>query len=470
MSEAPRRVSNMNTNPGGAMHVDVDGVDAEAAELAAKYAAAVAAAASAEARVMAVLAEAQAVGLERVAEIPRTAGREAELPLRGLAAELGACARQPDRSVQRRMNDAHTLVNRFAATFEALAAGAVSVGHVRAIVEHGVKLGDPQVRGAFEVEALERAASTTPGRLGPQLARLVEQVQPTTFAERHKVARKSGGVWVRDVEDGMSELLLRGPSVPVHGIHDMVTHVARDVLNTAHAAEAADAEAAGAAEAGDPLADAGVAGGTIVDSRTLDQVRADVLMEMVLTHRIDTETGEGLGDGHGGLASIRATVNVTVPALALAGVTDDPAELVGRAPIDLDTARILAANVPGWERVLADPSTGGVLAVDRYTRSADLTRYLRVRDPHCRFPGCRMPTHRCDVDHGQDFALGGATDHRNLCALCRRHHTLKGETPWRVKHHPGGVIEWISPGGLHYVDTPPPVTVGFVPDLEDAPF
>jgi hypothetical protein len=469
----------MNTPPGGGAHDDnVDGVgrvvvgdvDAVAAGLAAEYAAAVAAIAAAEAHAMGVLARAQAVGLERVAEIPRTAGREAELPLRALAAELGACARQPDRSVQRRMNDAHTLVNRFAASFEALAAGAVSVGHVRAIVEHGVTLTDPNVRAAFEVEALERAASTTPGRLGPQLARLVEQVQPTTFAERHKVARKSGGVWVRDVEDGMSELLLRGPSVPLHGIHDMVTHIARDVLNASHAAETADAaESADARDAAES-ADAGDAGGTIVDSRSLDQVRADVLMEMVLTHRIDTETGEGLGDGHGGLASIRATVNVTVPALALTGVTDDPAELVGRAPIDLDTARILAASAPGWERVLADPITGGVLAVDRYTRSADLTRYLRVRDPHCRFPGCRMPTHRCDLDHGQDFALGGATDHRNLSALCRRHHTLKGETPWRVTHHPGGVIEWISPGGLHYVDTPPPITIRFVPDPDDAPF
>ncbi|PZU36162.1 MAG: HNH endonuclease [Microbacterium sp.] len=450
-------------------------MDAVAAALAAKYAAAVAGVASAEAEVMAVLAEAQAVGLERVAEIPRSAGREAELPLRALAAELGACARQPDRSVQRRMNDAHTLVTRFAASFEALAAGVVSVGHVRAIVEHGVKLTDPKIRASFEVEALERAASTTPGRLGPQLARLVEQVQPTTFAERHKTAREGRGVWVQDVADGMTELLLRGPAVPVHGIHDMITHIARDVLNTAHtaqdtdAAQAADAGAAEAADAGaDEESDAECE--APVDSRTLDQVRADVLMEMILTHRIDTETGEGLGDGHGGLASIRATVNVTVPALALAGLTDDPAELVGRAPIDLDTARILAASVPGWERVLADPITGGVLAVDRYTRSADLTRHLRVRDPHCRFPGCRMPTHRCDVDHGQDFALGGATDHRNLCALCRRHHTLKGETPWRVKHHPGGVIEWISPGGLHYIDTPPPVTIGFVPDLEDAPF
>ena len=442
----------MKTNSGDTHDddvADVDGVDAVAAALAARYAAAVAAIAAAEAHAMAVLAETQAVGLERMAEIPRTAGREVDLPLRALAAELGAHARQPDRSVQRRMDDAHTVITRFAATWEALAAGRVSVGHVRAIVEHGVKLTDPDIRAAFEGEALERAASTTPGRLGPQLARLVEQVQPTTFTERHQAAREGRGVWVRDVADGMTELLLRGPAVPVHGIHAMISQIAREVLNNGNTnADATDA----------------------ADSRTMDQVRADVLTELALTHRIDSETGEGLGDGHGGLASVRATVNVTVPALALAGVTDDPAELVGRTPIDLDTARLLAVTAPGWERVLADPITGGVLAVDRYTRTADLTRHLRVRDPHCRFPGCRMPTHRCDIDHGHDYALGGQTDHRNLAALCRRHHTVKGETPWRVRHHPGGMIEWISPGGVSYTDTPPPVTVGFVPDLQDAPF
>lgn len=81
-----------------------------------------------------------------------------------------------------------------------------------------------------------------------------------------------------------------------------------------------------------------------------------------------------------------------------------------------------------------------------------------------------MPAHRCDVDHGHDYALGGSTNHRNLACFCRRHHTLKGETPWRVTHLPGGVLEWTSPGGKTYVDTPPPVSVGFVPDLESAPF
>ena len=431
------------------MRVPGDDIDVVAAGLADEYASALAAVAAAEAEVVRVLSRAADVALRRASQLPRAAARDAELPMRALAAELAVSARQSDRTVQRRLDEAYSITTHFPATLDALAAGHLTTGHVRVILEHGLKIDDRAAREAFEAEAIARAEVTTAGRLNASLSRLVEQVQPRTFAERHRVAREGRGVWIRDDVDGMAELILRGPAVPVHGMHDMISQMARKVT---------DAASAAAAEGAEP------------DPRTVNQVRADLLAEIVLTHTVDPESGEGLSDGYGGLASIRAVVNVTVPALALAGVTADPAELVGRAPVDIDTARILALSAPGWERVLADPITGGVLAVDRYTRSADLTRYLRVRDAHCRFPGCRMPARRCDVDHGHDYALGGSTDHRNLACFCRRHHTLKGETPWRVTHLPAGVLEWTSPGGKTYVDTPPPVSVGFVPDLEPAPF
>lgn len=449
----------MNTNSSGLRGDDVDVV---AAELAEDYAVAVAAVAAAEAEVVRVLARAAETAIERMSELPRMSSRDAELPLRAIAAELAVRVNQSDRTVQRRLDDAYTISTRFAETLSALSDGRIALGHVRVIVDHGTKLSDEGIRAVFESEAISQAESTTPGRLNASLARLVERVQPTTFAERHKEARKGRGVWVRDEADGMAELVLRGPAVPVYGIHDMLSQMARKARD-----DAADS-ARGTHDSGDGNVD-GNEREPERDPRTLDQIRADLLAEIVLTHTINPETGEGLGDGFGGLASIRAIVNVTVPALALAGVTTDPAELVGRAPVDIDTARILAANVPGWERILADPITGGVLAVDRYTRSADLTRYLRARDPHCRFPGCRMPAHRCDVDHGQDYALGGKTSHCNLACFCRRHHTLKGETPWRVIHHPRGVLEWISPGGNSYIDKPPPIAVGFVPDTSSRP-
>lgn len=426
-----------------------DDIDVVLADLGDEYAAAKAKIAAGEAEALRVLAQASVVARERIDKLPSASSRESELPVRAIAAELAVRANESDRTVQRRMEEAHTVATKFAATLDALTEGRVAVAHVRVIVDHGSKIEDPSAREVFEAEAIARAETTTAGRLNASLARLVEEVQPRTFADRHKAAREGRGVWVRDDADGMAELVLRGPAVPVHGMHDMLTQMARKVTNAASAAAADGAEP---------------------DPRTMSQIRADVLAEIVLTHRVDPATGEGLSDGYGGLASIRAVVNVTVPALALAGVTADPAELVGRAPVDIDTARILALSAPGWERVLADPITGGVLAVDRYTRSADLTRYLRVRDPHCRFPGCRMPAHRCDVDHGRDYALGGETSHCNLACFCRRHHVLKGETPWMVRHLPGGVLEWTSPGGKVYIDIPPPVLVGFVPDLEPPPF
>lgn len=93
------------------------------------------------------------------------------------------------------------------------------------------------------------------------------------------------------------------------------------------------------------------------------------------------------GDGPGVLGAIRAQVQVIVPALTLLGADDGPADLVGRSPIDADTARCWAANAPSWTRVLTEPVEGAVLTVDRYRTPWPQRRYLRARDQHCRFPG-----------------------------------------------------------------------------------
>ena len=386
-----------------------------------------------------VFAEAADYGMEEIAELNSPSSREAELPMRALAAELGAAANMSDRTVQRRMNDALTLAERFPATFDAWEDGRVSTGHMRAIMEHGLPITDPDARALFEAEALMRAEETTPGRLGSSLARLAESLQPRTLTERHQEARASRGACVRDIGDGMAEFISTQPAVLAHAMHDRITQQARTITDA------------------DPT-----------DTRTLDQIRADLVADMLLTTAPSVETGAGLSDGHGGLGAIRAIVNITVPALALAGVTDEPAELVGRCPIDPATARQLAGHATGWDRVLADPVTGCVLAVDRYTPSADMKRFLRARDQHCRFPGCRQPAHRCDRDHTLDYALGGATDVCNLACLCKRHHTLKGETAWIVRQLGGGILEWTSPGGHVYIDKPPPA-IHFVPSTDPPP-
>jgi len=145
-----------------------------------------------------------------------------------------------------------------------------------------------------------------------------------------------------------------------------------------------------------------------------------------------------------------------------------PALLDGAVPIDTRTARLLAGTATGWDRVLTHPVTGAVLAVDRYRPSEQLRRHLRARDQRCRFPTCGLAARKCDLDHNDAASSGGPTSDGNLSAFCRRHHTLKHASPWHVRHRADGLIEWTSPTGKTYVDTPPPPnTVVFAPAKVD---
>ncbi len=252
------------------MHSIVRGFDAEFRELALDIDEArevVARAQAAEARVF---ARAAAVGMRRVAELDSPSSREAELPMRALAAELGAAARMSDRTVQRRMSDAATLTEKFPATFRAWDEGRVSTGHVQTIMEHGLPITDPDARALFETEALMRAEETTPGRLGSSLARLAESLQPRPLAERHQEARASRGACVRDIGDGMAEFSTIQPAVLAHAMHDRITQQAQAIKNA------------------DPT-----------DSRTVDQIRADLVADMMLT------TTPHRGNGCGVLGRVR---------------------------------------------------------------------------------------------------------------------------------------------------------------------
>jgi hypothetical protein len=199
----------------------------------------------------------------------------------------------------------------------------------------------------------------------------------------------------------------------------------------------------------------------------MDQLRADILVDMLLTAAPDADPTRS-DDGPGALGAIRAKVQIVVPALTLLGSDDQPAHLVGRAPIDPETARELTCLTRSpWDRILTDPVSGVVLHVDTYQRTAAIDRYLRARDQHCRFPGCRLPAIRCEVDHTIDHALGGPTDARNLAHLCQRHHSMKQFTAWRVRQLADGVLEWTSPLGRTYTERPPSLGVHFRPTEDD---
>lgn len=461
---------------------------------------AVAAAQAAESRLLAAAVD---LVLARVAEdrlrgLRRSA---ADLPLREVSAEVGTALRLSDRTVQRRMGDASALVSDFPQTLTAWEKGVIDSGHVAAILDAGVPLSDAH-RERFEALALEVARTETAGRLQGIARSLAAQIDPEGAGRRIRERQYDRSVRVIDLDDGMARLLADLPATLAHAIHDRLTRMAyavRDegaVADDGHTREgnadaarasgraadmnpdaaADDAEdddvfttaprpsapADGGGGAGAGVGDGRAGAATAHDGRTIDQLRADLLSDLLLG---------GAPVAHGdGLEAITGHVQITVPVLTLAGLKNEPALLAGHGPIDADTARTLAGTARGWDRVLTHPYTGEVLAVDRYRPGEELKRHLRARDEHCRFPGCRRPARGCDIDHTQDAALGGETCAHNLCHLCRRHHTLKHATAWTVRQRSGGVIEWRSPTGRRYHDRPPAV-VRFVPgDVDPPPF
>ncbi|GGD90740.1 HNH endonuclease signature motif containing protein [Microbacterium murale] len=188
------------------------------------------------------------------------------------------------------------------------------------------------------------------------------------------------------------------------------------------------------------------------DTRTRDQLRADILADLLLTTTPTSVTTTALG-------SVKATVQITISASTLAGDDDAMAELNGHGPMTPDAARILAGRAGSWDRAFLDPR-GMVVETDNYVPTAGMKRFLRARDQHCRFPGCRAPAHRCQIDHNHDHAKGGPTALCNLCLFCTSHHPLKhpdvdARDRWTAKQLDDGVILWTSPLGRNYTDEAP---------------
>ncbi len=366
-----------------------------------------------------------------------------DIPLRSLAAQIGAMWRASDRTVHRQLSDAFVLVGSFPATFAALEAGEISRGHVSAIVGAGLPIVDDDARALYEQAVLEVARRETPGRLKPAARMLANRLHPVPLETRHAAAAAVRNVWVRDLDDGMAELIATLPAALAHGIRDRLDQYARREIN----ARREDTEN--------------------TDARSVGQIRTDVFTDLLLTGHASPEVSNAsLPEAD----AIVAHVQVTVPVLTALGHDTTPAELTGHAPIDTATALRLAGTATGWDRVLTHPVTGTVVAVDRYRPSDHLKRTLRVRDEHCRFPGCRTPTRRCDIDHTIAAQHDGPTEITNLAHLCRRHHTLKHHSAWRVRQTGDGVLHWTSPTGRNYPDQPArTLTFTTEPEAEPGP-
>jgi len=292
--------------------------------------------------------------------------------------------------------------------------GRIGVTNARAVAETLATL-PPEARAAFDGLVVERAEHLAPARFRAVVRAIRERVHDETIAERHRRAAIDRRVVIEDDLDGMSWLSMLLPTASAHRAFAGIDATARGLR-------------------GDD------------ESRTLDQLRADVAADLLTGDR--------------GITAVGVSVAVTVPVLTLLGASDDPGALDGVGPIDAETARDLAAHAPSFTRLLTHPVTGAVLALDRtmYRVPADLQRMLAHRDRTCRFAGCGRRAARCDIDHVTEWQDGGATDATNLLHLCRHHHRLKSVARWRAgpPDPVSATVRWRSPTGAVVEDEPPP--------------
>ena len=145
-------------------------------------------------------------------------------------------------------------------------------------------------------------------------------------------------------------------------------------------------------------------------------------------------------------------LNVTIAATTLAGLDDLPGELDGHGPIPADVCRALAVSAASITAIAVHPACGTALDLGRTAYRPRLSHrdHVTQRDRTCRFPGCRQPARRCQIDHSEEFCHGGATCPCNLSCLCKFHHDLKTTGLWDAEQHPDASIIWTSPTGRKY--------------------
>lgn len=346
----------------------------------------------------------------------RVAGEEISLRLGWSAREGHDLAREG------RRYDGH-----LHATGIALRRGAIDARKARVIADglDGVPL--LVALGVQEI-VLPKAPRRTARQIARDVRAAIVELDPVEAVDRRRHAQGSRYVSKpRPLPDGMAGLWLRTGEVEAHAMY-----------------EAIDSAARAARRAGDP--------------RSLDQLRADLLVERGLHG-----TGcPGTGRDADACTAVRTDVRVLVPLSTLLGTRDEAAVLEGHGVIDPELARALARGGT-WRRLVTDPLSGTVLDVGRtrYTPPADLAEHVRFRDLECVRPGCGTSAWRSELDHTVPFrhgpGRGGPTAAHNLAALSKGCHQLKTHAAFRLDRDPEP-RRWITPSGHTYdIDRPPPL-------------
>ena len=330
--------------------------------------------------------------------------------------ETAAALRLSSGAARSLLAGAQQLTHRLPGTLDALQGGKIGPGHASAIVRGSYALPD-ELLPALEQRVLPRAGEQSVTGVKQSVARAVLALDPATAEEKHERARAERSVRISPADHGMAWLMALLPATDAQAIYARLD---------------ADARRAPAD-----------------DARSIDQLRADALVEGVL-QGIDA----AMPTEHGRQPHVEVLVSLST----LVGQDDEPAWLNGYGPINAEQARRLAHDPSGtWRRVVTDPVSGQLLdyGTTRYRPPPHLVDHVIARDGHCTFPFCTHQARKSDLDHVTPFP-DGSTSAANLQPLNRRHHNAKTEGGWSATRDAAtGATDWTSPLGRHYRSRPP---------------
>ncbi|MGC5170215.1 DUF222 domain-containing protein [Microbacterium sp. DT81.1] len=393
---------------------------------------------------------------EALADAARHGRGLVEVVERSVRLEIAAALRITEHAADGLLSLGEALVHRYPAVLDSFAVAGMTERHAQLLVD-ALDSVEPEFRDRIVGPGIVLAESQPVGTFRRKLRTLVESVRAATLEERNTAALQRRRVIVEPAEDGMAWFSALIPAVEAHAAMGRVTTIAK------------------------------VLGGRDEETRTLDQLRADVFADLLIEGETVAHPPEARG--------IRATVAVTIPVLALLendkpgtpaaggatgttrtiGGRGDPPTVEGIGPIPLSRARELCGSAEGWMRILTHPESGMVLSVGReqYRPPPGLRRLVRWRADSCMAPGCAVPASRCEIDHTIAWQDGGTTTLDNHAPLCKGHHIVKHHGGWSVTQieGSGGAIQWVSPTGRRYIVQPERRVPVFraQPD-DDAPF
>jgi hypothetical protein len=338
----------------------------------------------------------------------REAGDDLESAAMVAASEIRCALHLTRRSADVELTFALDLSQRLPQVFRMLAEGVIDHRRARAI-----DAGTCHLTAAAAQNVVERIAEAAPmmttGQLNARIRKLCIESNPDEAKDRYERAVTDRRLVAEPSVDGTANIL--GLDLPP----DRVAAVTRKINAIAKSLR-------GRGEA-----------------RSMDQLRADVFLDLL--------------NGKEHRANGRGVVHVTADLDTLAGLTDHPGELNGFAPVISDIARQVVDDQSDaeWRYLITDTETGEHLhsGVTRPRPTASQRRHVESRDRTCSFPGCRMPSPDCDIDHTIAYAQGGVTCPCNNAPGCRHDHILK-DHGWSYVRLANGRYEWTSPLGHTY--------------------